>query len=76
MSCLLVLLFILGLVLSGTYSMANQSISASPARLAAKVYDKNNWENIKECLRDEKVCDKIASKLSPIEVRFRNNYNI
>ncbi|KAH9806170.1 tetraspanin-15 [Citrus sinensis] len=76
----LLVMLTVGLALLGAYDMESRKILASPRWFKLKVDNPNNWNNIKSCIYDTKICDDLflksltvksydftMKKLSPIE---------
>ncbi|XP_073015765.1 LOW QUALITY PROTEIN: tetraspanin-15 [Primulina eburnea] len=76
----LVVMFIVGISFGGSFKMETRQIPASPRWLKMKVNSNSNWNNIKSCLYDTRICrdlearsynlkfyDFSTSKLSPLE---------
>ncbi|KAI3446686.1 hypothetical protein Pfo_003351 [Paulownia fortunei] len=76
----LVLMFIVGLTLKGGFNVETRQTPASPSWLKMMVQIDSNWNNIKSCLFDTRICRDLGSrsdnlkpygyttsKLSPIE---------
>ncbi|KZV35658.1 Tetraspanin15 [Dorcoceras hygrometricum] len=76
----LVVMFIVGISFGGSFKMETRQIPASPRWLKMKVNSNSNWNNIKSCLYDTRICrdlearsynlkfyDFTTSKLSPLE---------
>lgn len=79
----LLVMLTVGLALLGAYDMESRKILASPRWFKLKVDNPNNWNNIKSCIYDTKICDDLflksltvksydftMKKLSPIEVIY------
>ncbi|XP_011079443.1 tetraspanin-15 [Sesamum indicum] len=75
MKIALVLMFVVGLTLRGSFEGETRQIPASPGWFKVEVEDDGNWDNIKSCLYDTKMCRDLMSRsyypmpthLSPIE---------
>ncbi|KAI6692022.1 hypothetical protein NL676_019732 [Syzygium grande] len=76
----LILMLTMGLALVGAYKNESKAVIGSPTWLKDKVYNDNNWNYIKSCIYDSRICDDLvarslslksfdfsARKLSPIE---------
>ncbi|KAK4431917.1 Tetraspanin-15 [Sesamum alatum] len=75
MQIALVLMFVIGLTLRGSFEGETRQIPASPGWLKLEVDDDGTWNNIKSCLYDTRMCRDLMSRsynpnpthLSPIE---------
>lgn len=78
----LLVMLVVGLALVGAYDLESRRIPASPKWLRSKVTDPLNWNYIKTCIYETKICDDLfsrsissksydfsMSKLSSIEVK-------
>ncbi|KAG8367657.1 hypothetical protein BUALT_Bualt16G0095800 [Buddleja alternifolia] len=59
---LLVLMFIVGLTLRGSFNTDNRQIPGSPRWLRMKVHGDYNWNNIKSCLFYTRTCRDLVSR--------------
>ncbi|XP_044462805.1 tetraspanin-15-like [Mangifera indica] len=58
----LLVMLVVGLALVGAYDLESRRIPASPKWLRSKVTDPLNWNYIKTCIYETKICDDLFSR--------------